>query len=61
VRLPSAAVSLPERFAVPLRTGDPPVAGRIEGARLLLDLRTVPPERDDDVARAVLRVAEVPG
>jgi L-seryl-tRNA(Ser) seleniumtransferase len=61
VRLPSAAVSLPERFAVPLRTGDPPVVGRIEGARLLLDLRTVPPERDADVARAVLALAEVPG
>ncbi|TXK41392.1 L-seryl-tRNA(Sec) selenium transferase [Nonomuraea sp. C10] len=61
VLLPSAAVSLPERFAVPLRTGDPPVVGRIEGAQLLLDLRAVPPERDDDVARAVLAVAEVVG
>ncbi|MEO3801529.1 L-seryl-tRNA(Sec) selenium transferase [Nonomuraea sp. B1E8] len=61
VRLPSAAVSLPERLAVPLRTGDPPVVGRIEHARLLLDLRTVPPERDDDVERAVLAAAEVRG
>ncbi|MEO3794688.1 L-seryl-tRNA(Sec) selenium transferase [Nonomuraea sp. B10E15] len=59
VRLPSAAVGLPERLAVPLRTGDPPVVGRIEHARLLLDLRTVPPERDDDVERAVLAAAEV--
>jgi len=59
VRLPSAAVSLPERFAVPLRTGDPPVVGRIENARLLLDLRTVPPGSDDDVARAVLAAAGV--
>ena len=59
VRLPSAAVSLPERFAVPLRTGDPPVVGRIENARLLLDLRTVPPGSDDDVARAVLVAAGV--
>ncbi|TDD06595.1 L-seryl-tRNA(Sec) selenium transferase [Nonomuraea deserti] len=61
VRLPSAAVSLPERLAVPLRTGDPPVVGRIEHARLLLDLRTVPPDRDDDVERAVLAAAEVRG
>ncbi|MEV7008546.1 L-seryl-tRNA(Sec) selenium transferase [Streptosporangium sp. NPDC051022] len=55
VSLPSAAVSLPERLAVPLRTGDPPVVGRIECGRLLLDLRAVSPERDGDVTRAVLR------
>ncbi|MER7209768.1 L-seryl-tRNA(Sec) selenium transferase [Streptosporangium sp. NPDC000239] len=54
VRLPSAAVSLPEWLAVPLRTGEPPVVGRIEAGRLLLDLRAVPGERDGDVARAVL-------
>ncbi|WP_433256893.1 L-seryl-tRNA(Sec) selenium transferase [Streptosporangium sp. CA-135522] len=54
VRLRSAAVSLPERLAVPLRTGEPPVVGRVEGGRLLLDLRTLPPDRDDDVARAIL-------
>ncbi|MER6945303.1 L-seryl-tRNA(Sec) selenium transferase [Nonomuraea sp. NPDC000554] len=54
VALPSAAVSLPERYAAPLRTGDPPVVGRIERGRLLLDLRTVPADRDGDVARAIL-------
>ncbi|MEZ0074272.1 L-seryl-tRNA(Sec) selenium transferase [Planotetraspora sp. GP83] len=54
VTLPSAAVSLPERLAVPLRTGDPSVVGRVEGGRLLLDLRAVPPERDGDVVKAVL-------
>jgi L-seryl-tRNA(Ser) seleniumtransferase len=54
VCLPSAAVSLPDKLAAPLRTGDPPVVGRVEGGRLLLDLRAVPPERDADVARAVL-------
>ncbi|MFC3980091.1 L-seryl-tRNA(Sec) selenium transferase [Streptosporangium jomthongense] len=54
VRLPSAAVSLPEWLAVPLRTGEPPVVGRIEAGRLLLDLRAVPGERDGDVAHAVL-------
>lgn len=57
VTLPSAAVSLPERLAVPLRTGDPPVVGRLEGGRLLLDLRTVPGDRDGDVARAILEVS----
>ncbi len=58
VTLPSAAVSLPERLAVPLRTGEPPVVGRMEGGRLLLDLRTVPADRDDDIARAILGVSE---
>ncbi|MCT9929700.1 L-seryl-tRNA(Sec) selenium transferase [Planotetraspora sp. A-T 1434] len=54
VTLPSAAVSLPERLAVSLRTGDPAVVGRVEGGRLLLDLRAVPPEWDGDVVKAVL-------
>ena len=40
VQLPSAAVSLPESFAAPLRTGTPAVVGRLEGGRCLLDLRT---------------------
>ncbi|MEU4833628.1 L-seryl-tRNA(Sec) selenium transferase [Streptosporangium sp. NPDC023615] len=57
VTLPSAAVSLPERFARPLRTGDPAVVGRVEGRRLLLDLRAVPAGADGDVARAVLAAA----
>ncbi|MFF3444350.1 L-seryl-tRNA(Sec) selenium transferase [Streptosporangium sp. NPDC002721] len=56
VTLPSAAISLPERFAVPLRTGEPPVVGHVEGGRLLLDLRAVPADRDGDVLRAVLGV-----
>ncbi|WP_055482323.1 L-seryl-tRNA(Sec) selenium transferase [Sphaerimonospora mesophila] len=56
-RLPSAAVSLPERLAVPLRTGDPPVVGRIEGGRLLLDLRTLPPSGDGELLTAVLGAA----
>lgn len=56
-RLPSAAVSLPGPLAAPLRTGDPPVVGRIEGGRLLLDVRAVPAECDGDVLRAVLRAA----
>ncbi|MEU6412306.1 L-seryl-tRNA(Sec) selenium transferase [Microbispora sp. NPDC046933] len=57
VRLPSVAVSLPERLAVPLRRGEPPVVGRVEGGRLLLDLRAVPPERDGEVLAAVLKAS----
>ncbi|MEU6553518.1 L-seryl-tRNA(Sec) selenium transferase [Streptomyces sp. NPDC046915] len=57
VDLPSAALSLPERFAAPLRTGRVPVVGRLEAGRCLLDLRAVPPEDDDRLADAVRSVA----
>jgi L-seryl-tRNA(Ser) seleniumtransferase len=57
VRLPSVAVSMPERLATALRTGQPPVVGRIERGRLLLDLRCIPAERDADVAAAVRAAA----
>jgi len=53
VRLPSAAVSLPESCAAPLRTGTPAVVGRLEGGRCLLDLRTVAPEDDEKLLDAV--------
>ncbi len=53
VRLPSAAVSLPESYAAPLRTGTPAVVGRLEGGRCLLDLRTVAPEDDEKLLDAV--------
>ncbi|MTE22073.1 L-seryl-tRNA(Sec) selenium transferase [Streptomyces sp. TRM43335] len=55
VTLPSAAVSLPEEYAAPLRRGTPAVLGRVEGGRCLLDLRTVPEERDADLADTVRR------
>jgi L-seryl-tRNA(Ser) seleniumtransferase len=55
VRLPSAAVSLPAALAAPLRRGRPPVVGRVEDARCLLDLRTVP--EADDVAMVAAVVA----
>jgi len=54
VELDSFAVSLPESLAVPLRTGAPAVVGRLEGGRLLLDLRSVPPEADEPLLTAVL-------
>jgi L-seryl-tRNA(Ser) seleniumtransferase len=64
VRLPSAAVSLPGRLASGLRSGAavrrgdvPAVIGRIEGGRLVLDLRAVPPVDDERLATAVLAAA----
>jgi L-seryl-tRNA(Ser) seleniumtransferase len=66
VTLPSAAVSLPDRLAGPLRSGGggdtsphPAVVGRTEGGRLLLDLRAVAEEDDDTLAAAVLAAAAV--
>jgi L-seryl-tRNA(Ser) seleniumtransferase len=53
VQLPSAAVSLPESYAAALRAGSPPVVGRLEGGRCLLDLRTVTPDEDELVLAAV--------
>jgi L-seryl-tRNA(Ser) seleniumtransferase len=61
VTLPSSALSLPARLAAALRCGEavrrgeqPGVVGRIEGGRLLLDLRSVAPADDDRLAAAVL-------
>ncbi len=66
VALPSAAVSLPEDLAVPLRAGEharrgvvPAVAGRTEGGRVLLDLRAVSPGDDATLVTAVLAAAAV--
>jgi L-seryl-tRNA(Ser) seleniumtransferase len=57
VSLPSAAVALPVRLAVPLRLGRPGLVGHVTGDRLLLDLITVPPELDGAVVDAVRRAA----
>ncbi|WP_433123996.1 L-seryl-tRNA(Sec) selenium transferase [Micromonospora sp. CA-240977] len=56
VELDSWALSLPERYAAPLRTGNQPVFGRVVRGRLLLDLRCVPADADEAVRAAVLRV-----
>jgi L-seryl-tRNA(Ser) seleniumtransferase len=50
-------VSLPAEFAERLRLGTPPVVGYVDGDRALLDLRSLPPSADDDLAGAVLAVA----
>jgi L-seryl-tRNA(Ser) seleniumtransferase len=57
VTLPSAAVALPETFAVALRAGEPAVLGRIEHSRCLLDLRALPSEADDTLTAAVVAAA----
>jgi len=54
VSLPSAAVSLPAAIAPALRHGHPPVVGRVESDRCLLDLRTVAPADDEILVTAVL-------
>ncbi|MDG4797663.1 L-seryl-tRNA(Sec) selenium transferase [Micromonospora sp. WMMD1082] len=56
LELDSWALSLPGRYARPLRTGDPPVLGRVARGRLLLDLRCVPERADGWVRAAVLAV-----
>jgi L-seryl-tRNA(Ser) seleniumtransferase len=39
--------------AARLRRGAPPVVARVEGERVLIDLRTIPPERDAELAAAL--------
>jgi L-seryl-tRNA(Ser) seleniumtransferase len=53
IDLPSWALALPAEYAAPLRLGTPPVLGRVERGRLLLDLRCVPPDLDPVVAGAI--------
>jgi L-seryl-tRNA(Ser) seleniumtransferase len=67
VELASAAVSLPEALAGPLRCGlpvargeFPAVVGRLEAGRLLLDLRSVAPEDDERLVGAILAALPVP-
>ncbi len=44
---PAPRCSLPESYAAALRIGSPPVVGRLEDGRCLLDLRTVAPDDDE--------------
>ncbi|KUI30219.1 L-seryl-tRNA(Sec) selenium transferase [Mycobacterium sp. GA-2829] len=53
VTLPSAGISLPAELAGPLRAGTPPVVGRVEAGRCILDLRTVDPDDDPRLLAAV--------
>ena len=56
LELPGWAVALPERYAGPLRAGEPAVIGRLERGRLLLDLRCVE-EAEEDALVAAVRAA----
>jgi L-seryl-tRNA(Ser) seleniumtransferase len=65
VELASAAVSLPESLAAPLRWSEAvargevsAVVGRLDAGRLLLDLRSVSPENDDRLVHAILAAAQ---
>lgn len=54
--LPSAGVALPgpaDRLAQLLRTGSPAVVPRIVDDRVVLDLRAVPPEADEQLTAAI--------
>ncbi|MFC7529735.1 L-seryl-tRNA(Sec) selenium transferase [Actinoplanes sp. GCM10030250] len=59
LELASWSLSLPEGYAETLRRGSPPVVGRVERGRLLLDLRCVPPASDTELARAVIAAASL--
>jgi L-seryl-tRNA(Ser) seleniumtransferase len=58
VTLPTFVLALPpgdpDGLAARLRRADPPVVGRIEQDRVVLDPRTVMPHEDDALVRAVL-------
>ena len=45
-----------ERLEAALRDGDPPVIARVQEGRVLLDLRTVPPEEDGTLAACLVRL-----
>jgi L-seryl-tRNA(Ser) seleniumtransferase len=58
--IPSVALSFSvdvERTEVKLRAGDPAVIGHISEGRLLLDLRSVLPDEDETLSRAILAAA----
>jgi L-seryl-tRNA(Ser) seleniumtransferase len=46
-----------DRFAAALRAGEPPVVARISDGRLAIDLRTVPPEDEEPLLRALGRAS----
>jgi L-seryl-tRNA(Ser) seleniumtransferase len=56
LELPGPAVAVEVALAEALRTGEPPVVGRIADGRLLLDARTLTDE-EADLAAAAVRAA----
>jgi L-seryl-tRNA(Ser) seleniumtransferase len=60
-RLPSWGVELPgppDALALRLRSGDPAVVVRITDDRVVVDLRSVPPDRDEALTHAILAARE---
>jgi L-seryl-tRNA(Ser) seleniumtransferase len=61
--LPTALLALTcdnlsaDELSAKLRHFDPPIIGRVEEGRVLLDLRTVHPEQDSFIADALQRIA----
>ena len=59
--LPTCLIAIEHEHATALerrlRAGDPPVVARIEDGRLLIDLRTVLPEEESLLVRAVVSAA----
>ncbi len=53
VELDSAGLALPLVYATALRAGTPAVVGRVEDGRCVLDLRTVDPDDEADLVRAL--------
>ncbi len=63
VGVPTVAISIthpgirPDRMAAMLRSGKPPVVARVADDRLLVDLRTVPPEDEPALLEALVACA----
>ena len=64
VGVPTVAISIthprlgPDRLAAALRAGRPPVVVRVAEDRLLVDLRTVPPEQEVTLLEALVLAGE---
>ncbi len=54
------AAPSPDALARRLRLGDPAVVPRVLGDRVVIALRAIPPEDDDDLARAIERSLDTP-
>ena len=58
VPLPGWAISLPESYAYPLRTGHPAILPRVADGQCLIDLRCVPAEQDETLLGRLLEVVD---
>lgn len=61
--IPSLALSLnlsgnPNRLASEFRSSDPPIIGRVENDRFLIDLRTIPAEFDSELIKAIKKIVK---